>query len=473
MSVPFFWPSMPALASPGNFHPRFFNLPGPGKNLALRMGLLFLLFPSSGNAQAPRDTMRRDSQWSYHFQSTTISQYHPAFHSAYNGQNSLDPASELHTSVSGTLFLGARLWKGAEAYFNPEISGGAGFSQTIGVAGFPNGEVYRVSDPVPHLYLARLYVRQLIPLSGKYEFREEGPNQLAAKVPTDYLAVSAGKFSVTDFFDNNRYSHDPRSQFFNWALMGNGAWDYPANTRGYTYGLVVELVKPQLSVRFSSVMVATTANGNVMDADLLHARSEALEFVHQYSLGRQTGTLRLMGYLTHARMGNYRQALARVPTPLTAPDIGSTGQPGRTKYGFGINLEQPLSSSTGLFARAGWNDGRNETWAFTEIDRHLSVGVVADGSFLGRKNDRIGLAQVVNGISRDHRDYLKAGGYGFIIGDGGLLYGPECITELYYSFGLPRYGFWLTPDYQFILYPAYNRSRGPVHSVGLRLHFEI
>jgi high affinity Mn2+ porin len=387
--------------------------------------------------------------------------------------NSLKSASETTTSITGTLFFGSKLWKGAVAYFNPELSGGSGFSKTTGVAGFPNGEVYRVSDPTPHIYIARLYFTQIFPLTDKYEQIYDGINQLAQSRPSSYLSVSAGKYSIMDFFDNNKYSHDPRTQFYNWALMGNGAWDYPANTRGYTFGLTFELVKPDWALRFSTVMVPLKANGSVMDLNIKRSRSEAFEFEHKYNLGNHPGTIRLMTYLTQARMGNYRKAIEWGVLHNESPVIDSVGKVGRTKYGFGINIEQQLSDNIGVFARAGWNDGHNETWVFTEIDRHISAGLMFSGVAWNRKNDNFGISQVINWLSEDHKNYLMAGGYGFIIGDGNLNYNPELITELFYSFRLRDYPFWISPDYQFILDPAYNKDRGPVHAFGLRAHLEF
>lgn len=427
----------------------------------------------TGQAQPKPDTLEKSQIWNFHFQNTAITQYHPAFPSRYSGKNSLLKTAETPISVTATLFFGLKLWNGARVYFNPELSGGAGFSKTTGVAGFPNGEVYRVSDPSPHIYIARLYAEQVFPLSSDYEYMEDGFNQLAQLRPVSYIAVSAGKYSVMDFFDKNKYSHDPRTQFYNWALMGNGAWDYPANTRGYTFGLTFEFVKPEWALRFSTVMVPVKANGSVMDFNLNRSRSEALEFEHKYLLGGQPGAIRLMSYFTQARMGSYKQALAWGIIHNVVPDIDSVNRIGTTKYGFGINIEQSVSKNTGMFFRAGWNDGHNETWVFTEIDRHISTGISLNGSLWNRQDDNIGIAQVINGLSEDHKNYLKAGGYGFIIGDGNLNYRMEFITELYYSFKVPHYTFWITPDYQFIINPAYNKDRGPVHAIGIRIHSEL
>lgn len=439
-------------------------------------GVIYLLLNSSLslNAQTTADTSKKVQSWNFHFQNTEISEYHPAFHAKYSGFNSLDTSYEFPTSVTATIFFGVKLWKGAEAYFNPELSGGRGFSSTTGIAAYPNGEIYRVNDPAPNPYVARLLLKQVFALSSDYEFVPDDLGQIATMMPKSYIAVYAGRYSVMDYFDDNRYSHDPRTQFYNWVLMGNGAWDYPANTRGYTYGITVELVKPQWALRFCSVMVPLYANGWVMDPDILRSHSEALEFEHKYSLGGQQGVIRLMSYLTESRMGNYDQAIAWGIMRHQAPAVDSTRALGRSKYGFGVNVEQPLGKNSGMFLRLGWNDGHNETWEFTEVDRHLSLGFTFNGASWHRGNDIFGIAQIIDGLSKDHRDYLEAGGYGFIIGDGHLNYRPEYVTEMYYSFKLPGYPWWLSPDFQLVINPAYNNDRGPVIPIlGMRSHVEF
>ncbi len=448
----------------------------PGTYFLKRYTFFLLLVPFStgiGKAHSESDTINKDQSWNFHLQSTIIDQYHPPFNAEYSGRNSLFSADENTISVTTTLFFGLKLWKGAHVYFNPELSGGSGFSKTTGVAGFPNGEVYRVSDPAPHVYIARLYAEHVFPLSDEYVYAEDAINQVARFRPESYFAILAGKYSVMDFFDNNKYSHDPRTQFYNWALMGNGAWDYPANTRGYTYGLTFELVKPEWALRFSEVMVPVEANGSKMDSDIKNAHSSAIEFEHKYSIGNRPGTIRLMSYLTRARMGNYRRAIKWGIDNNTAPEVDSVDVIGNTKFGFGINIEQEISKNIGMFIRTSWNDGNNQTWVFTEIDRHISAGLVLDGAMWNMEDNKFGIAQIINGLSGDHRDYLGAGGYGFIIGDGKLNYHPEFVTELYYSFKIPHNPFWITPDYQFIMNPAYNKDRGPVHAFGIRAHCEF
>jgi high affinity Mn2+ porin len=278
---------------------------------------------------------------------------------------------------------------------------------------------------------------------------------------------------MMDFFDENEFSHDPRTQFYNWALMGNGAWDYPANVRGYDYGLALELVKPKWAVRTAFVLMPKEANGQQMQFDITKSFGTAVEFERSYTLGNRGGKLKAMAYLNMAPMGNYNQAISLGKADDTIPDITLTRSEGRTKYGFGINLEQYVADHMGMFMRAGWNDGQNETWVFTEIDRTVTLGLNMKGDLWKRQGDDLAFALILNGISKPHANYLKAGGMGFIIGDGNLSYAPEFIAEVYYSFQFFGKLLWICPDYQFILNPAYNTDRGPAHAFGLRVHIEI
>jgi len=435
--------------------------------------VLVLLQTSFVFSQQTADSSKED-RWNFHYQNTIIYQYHPNFKSSVSGTNSLVASEKATLSISATAFLGVRLWKYAAAYYNAEVTGGSGFSQTRGVAGFPNGEVYRVSNANPNGSHARYYIRQLFPLSNDRQMLPDGINQVQAKMPTSYLSLTLGKFSVLDFFDNNKYAHDPRNQFYNWALMGNGAWDYPANTKGYTFGGVAELVKPQWAIRYCMVMVPKVANGPDMDKDIRHSNANALEFEHKYSLGSQSGTFRVIGFYNNARMGNYKDALTYAKTTGDISHaIDSVNKRGSNKYGIGVNVDQTLSENVGFFFRASINDGRNETWAFTEIDRAISFGIQVNGQKWKRNADKLGVAFLANGLSKDHRNYMAAGGYGFIIGDGTLKYEPEMIAEVYYSINLHNTPFFISPDYQFIMNPGYDKERGPVHAFGLRAHAEF
>lgn len=421
------------------------------------------------------------SGWSYHFQLTVIDQGHSGFKAPYSGMNSLADSVETGaTSITTTLFLGRKLWKNAGIYVNPELSGGRGLSYALGVAGALNGETYRIGDPAPMVSIARAYLQQMIPLGNTgYEEQEDAPNQLGGKVPSNRIVLSAGKFSISDFYDKNSYSHDPRARFFNWALMSNGAWDYPANTKGYTMGLVAELIKPAWELRVSSVAVPTVANHPNMEYKFGKAHSETLEFVKNIHLiDKRPGSVALLLSYTASRAPSYQEGLAA----LKAGDTGllevisgnaENNTYGGKKTGVCLNLQQELTDDLGFFARAGWNDGKHASWAFTEIDETISAGLSLKGTRWKRKDDVAGLAEVVNGISADHRAFLKAGGYGFIIGDGNLNYGHEAITEAYYNARITQ-SFWLTFDYQMVLNPGYNKDRhGPVHVFGLRGHIEL
>jgi high affinity Mn2+ porin len=412
----------------------------------------------------------QESRADLHFQFTTVTQAHPSFDAPYSGNNSLSPQSEHETTVTATLYLGARLWRGAEIYVNPEMTGGSGLSHAFGIAGFPNGESFRVGSAEPHIFLARALIRQTLAAGSETETVEEDANQLGGRRPVRRWTVTAGKFGITDIFDDNAYSHDPRTQFLNWADWTTGAWDYPADTRGYTWGVAVEYTGGDWAARFAAAAVAKVANGLEIDKDLRRAYSLMLELERDYELAGGKGKARLVLFDNRARMGSYREAIEQAGSG--PPDVTATRRAGRSKWGLAVNLEQPLGERFGLFLRGSFNDGRNETWMYAEIERSVTVGAVRKHPLGNRPKDEAGLAFIVNGLSRDHRDYLTAGGYGFMIGDGRLRYDLEEIAELYYRALLIDH-VWLTADYQFVENPAYNRDRGPVHVFGLRLHTEF
>ena len=415
------------------------------------------------------DSMKTEN-FSIHAQTTIINQNKTSFSAKYSGVNSLTTAAESQTSLTSTLYLGARLWSGAHAFLNPEIAGGSGLSGALGIASATNGETFRIGDPAPKMYIARLFFTQTFSLTQASTNQAGDLNQLAGKMPTKYISVTLGKISISDFFDDNKFSHDPRSQFMSWGLMSNGAWDYPANTRGYTPSVVLEYVTPTDEIRYAFSLVPTVANGGDMDWNISKAGSNTLEYTHRYKISNQDGAIRLLGFFTNAHMGNYREAVALNPSN---PNIHSVEKYGNTKYGFGINAEQNITKELGCFFRASWNDGNNETWAFTEIDRSLSAGLSLTGESWKRKNDNVGLAYVVSGISNAHQSYLKAGGNGFILGDGNLNYTPEHLTELYYSFQLNP-NIYFSATYQLVFNPGYNADRqGPVNVFSGRLHIQI
>lgn len=314
-----------------------------------------------------QDTLKiKNERFSIHAQTTVITQYKPSFNAKYSGQNSLVTNEEKRRSITSTMFLGARLWSGASVFINPEVAAGSGLSGSLGVGASANGETYRIDNPAPAFELARLFFRQVFPLDKSKKYQPDDFNKLGGFVPANYIAITVGKICVADFFDVNSYSHEPRTQFMSWALMSNGAWDFPANTRGYTPSLVLEYVSSGHELRYGFSLVPTTPNGMKMNWDIKTAGSHTLEYTHNYTLAGQRGALRLVSFFTTANMGNYNQSIDLNPI---APNLFDTQKTGNTKYGFGINAEQAINKTMGLFFRASWNDGNNETWAFTEMDR--------------------------------------------------------------------------------------------------------
>jgi high affinity Mn2+ porin len=406
--------------------------------------------------------------WSLHAQTTFIRQSHGAFSSPYQGTNSLTPGSENEHTWTATAFIARRLWQGAVAVVDGEMAQGIGLDGTLGIAGFPNGEATRASSSRPHYYFARYLLRQTINLGGAPVAVEDDSNQVADTVDADRLVITVGRLAATDIFDANSYSHDPRTQFLNWGAMDTGAWDYPADARGYTHGLVVELIGPAAALRLGTFMEPRFANSLELDDHVARAHGDVAELELDYQLATAAGKTRLLAFDNHAHMGSYSAALAQ---GQATPDITAT-EVYRAKYGVGLNCEQALTAWAGLFLRLGWNDGHSETWAFTEIDRSGALGVALQGLPWERTDDVLGLAVMVNGLSRDHRDYLAAGGYGFIIGDGRLNYAPESIIEGYYSIGFSRL-LSVSLDYQVVNNPGYNHDRGPVNIIAVRGHLEL
>ncbi|MFP5040862.1 carbohydrate porin [Parasediminibacterium sp. JCM 36343] len=426
-------------------------------------------------AQEPLDT-NFHRHISLHFQATVIPQYHFDFAAPYTGANSFLPSEPVATSLTTTLFINYKAAKNTYIIFNPEAAAGKGLSKTQGIAGFPNGEVYRVGSPKFKPFIARLYIEQRFALSKQLENVRDDENQVAETAHKDYFSVIAGKFSLTDFFDNSEISHDPRTQFMNWSLMGSGAWDYPANTRGYTMGVVLQAVYKGFSLKYANTAMPKTANGENMEWKGNDAMGQVIEASVEkfHLLKKKEGryfSLRAGFYSNHAHMGNYALSVANGTQNNMAPDIDSSREYGRAKNGYYGTLESHWGKIH-HFIKHSWNDGKNETWAFTEIDNSIATGFQFDGSIWKRKKDVLGIAFASNGISNNHRQYLANGGYGFIIGDGGLNYAHEKIVEAYYSFPLVGH-ITATADYQYVTNPAYNKDRGPVQLVAVRLHLSL
>src|ERR1035438_1276528 len=408
------------------------------------------------------------SQWSVHAQATVIEQWHYGFPAEYSGRNSLESRTteDKHT-VTATLFIGRRLWPGGEIYFDPEVPEGEGLSGTVGMAGFPNGEGTRASGDSPHYSTSRLFLQQTFELGGGKEQVEDDANQLAGEKEANRLTLTAGKFAAVDYFDDNACSHDPRTQFMNWALMDSGAWDYPADTRGYRAGLTAELRQKGWATRYGIMMEPQEANQLVLDKHVTKAFAQVLELDRSYSWDGHPATVRPFLFLNRADMGSYSEAIA---DPAARLDVTRTREY-RSKYGAGLSWDQELTANTGAFLRFSWNCRKTESWAFTEIDRSIAGGISLKGAAWGRAGDVAGLAGIANGLSSEHRQYLAAGGYGFIIGDGRLNYGSEEVVEAYYDAKVAR-RLWITPDLQYAEHPGYNRDRGGLPIFAIRAHWE-
>ncbi len=407
-------------------------------------------------------------------QDNIIFQYHPSFPAKYNGANSLHLHAENATSNIGTLYLGLMPVRTTELQLDIESASGGGISDALGLAGFTNVDVVRNPLLGVSPYIARGMIRQVIPLSSETTEEERGPFSLAAREPVRRLELRAGKFGLNDFFDANPVASDSHFQFMNWTVINNGAYDYAADTRGYTVGVYVEYDDRNWSFRFAEALMPTVANGIQYQWKLGRARAENYELeLHPAVFGKRSTAIRLLGFENHANMGVFRDAISDFVThKTTQPDI--TAHPGRTtvKYGFGINLEQDLPYNLRAFARWGWNEGQHESFVYTEVDETISAGGDLAGNGWRRKLDKIGVALVSNGISAWHQKYLALGGRGFLLGDGGLNYGRETIFESYYNAHLWR-GVYGGLDIQHINNPGYNRDRGPVLVPGLRLHLEF
>ena len=411
-------------------------------------------------------------RWNLFWQATSIGQHHGSFPSPYEGTNSLAAHPELFASLTTTVFLGLRLTPGLQLYFDPEIAGGKGFSGVTGIANFPNGELPRVASATPKPYLARLYLTQDFGFGKAREMVSSDQNQLAGERPLKRYSITVGRFTVTDFFDYNRYSHDPRKQFLGWGIMYNGAWDYPADVRGYTWGWMHELHLRKYSFRYASALEPRTANGLRLDRRLLRNRGDIAEAEARYAVRQRPGAARLLAFVHHTNSGSYADALDLAASTRATPDVTATRANGTRKAGVGLNVEQEIAEGVGVFARFGWNDGKTESFAFTAIDRLLNAGVSVSGQRWHRRADTAATALTISGISAVHHDYLAQGGLDFLIGDGALRYGTERIWETYYSARLFK-GFFATFDLQHIVNPAYNQDRGPLWAPSLRLHVEV
>ena len=430
---------------------------------------------SSPPADDPVVTMFHHSTTSRYWisgQDNIIFQYHPSFYSKYSGPNSLHSHGEDATSHVSTLYLGYELSHTTEVFFDLEEASGGGISDALGLAAETNLDVVRNPLLSKWPYMARGMIRQIIPLGKDTEEAERGPFALATQVPVRRLELRAGKFATADFFDANGVGSDTHFQFMNWTVDNNGAYDYAADTRGYTFGVLAEYHDRGWTFRFSEGLMPKIANGPDLVWNLRRARAENFELELRPGKTHPT-VVRLLAFVNHANMGVYRDAVRNFldgKTPI-APDITMHPLQTTIKYGFGINVEHAFTHDLRGFARWGWNEDQHESYAYTEVGETLAVGADLTGTAWHRKIDKIGLVFVSNGITKDHQEYLRLGGLGFLLGDRGLRYGRENLLESYYNVHVWK-GLFVGPDVQYVSNPGYNRDRGPVIVPGFRFHLE-
>jgi len=407
-----------------------------------------------------------DARWWLSGQLNVIAQAHDRFTSPYEGEHSLHHGREGKMSEVATIYGGVAVTDTTEVLIDLESAGGDGLSSALGLAGFTNIDVVRNPTLGRAPYVARAIVVQIIPLSADTIGVERGPMRAFARVPEKRIELRAGKLSTVDTFDLNSAGSDSHLQFMNWTADNDGAYDYAADTRGYTLGAQIEYQEPRWGARFGEMLMPTVANGIDYDYDLADARGEQLEIEVRGSVSGRPGVYRGLAFWNHARMGRYADANAMHVA------IEDTRAEGRTKLGFGANVEQEIADGARAFARVGWNDGDNESFAYTEVDDTIELGAATDGARWSRDDDRAGAVIISNGLSEGHRDYLALGQAGFLLGDGALRYGRETIAEAYYTARAYR-GVSPAIDVQYVVHPGYNVDRGPVLVGGVRLHIEL
>jgi high affinity Mn2+ porin len=425
---------------------------------------------ASGFAYSPSQS----PDWEIHGQTTYVHQGYPAFRSPYLGENSFTPWAQARQTWSNSAFIGVRLWQGGELYYNPELLQGFGLHDTSGAAGFPNGEAQKSNFAYPRYSTSRLFFRQTIGFGGEQENIESAYGQMAGKKDISRLTVQVGRFAVHDVFDTNSYAGDSRLDFLNWSIWAAGAFDYPADKIGLDYGAVAEINEKNWAFRMGYFLTPNEPNSNHFDMQLFRRGAYVTELELRHNLFARTGKLRVGIWADTYFSGSYSEALdlTALYPGLDPTDAIVLTRTGRTKYGYYLNLEQPLSDDIGVFGRWSWNNGKNEITAFTDIDSSLSLGASIKGRAWGRPEDKVGIAGAINALSPEHRDYIAAGGLGILIGDGRLNYRPERILETYYALNLGK-ALTLTFDYQYMVNPAHNADRGPISFFSCRLHGEF
>lgn len=450
-------------------------------NLSLQEVRLTLNYRPSADQKPGNDAASwfgpSQDRFNVHGQTTFVWQSYPAIRSPYEGPNSLPARGQGRETLDTTLFAGIRLWQGAEVWINPEIDQGHGLADTHGVAGFTSGEAYKVGFSYPYARMQRAFLRQTINLGGEIEKVDADINQFANAFTSNRLVLTVGKLAIADIFDTNRYANNPKSDFLNWSLINAGTFDYAGDGWGFSYGGAAEWYQDRWTFRAGVFdLSAMPAGGNSPEGAFLDSTFNNFELVgeieERHQLWGQPGKLKITGYLERGRMGAYQNAIDLAQLTGQPADINAV-RTYTSRPGVSINLEQQVSETLSVFARAGWADGTREPWDFTDIDRTVSAGASLNGKGWGRPDDTIGIAGVINNISGVHQAFFNAGGLGILIGDGQLPNpGLEEILEAYYSYAVTQ-ATKVSFDYQFINNPAYNTQRGPVNAFSVRLHTQF
>jgi high affinity Mn2+ porin len=425
--------------------------------------------PSQATQEKPKQRVTPEP-WAVHLQATDILQHYPSFHSDFQGPNSYSPQATSGNTVDVTLYVGVKPWAGGEVWGNLEMYQGYAPNNTLGSAGYVNGDGAKVGRGHPYARIARLFLRQTFDLGGGADDQDADLNQLAEHRSKDRLVITAGKLSTTDIFDTNKYAHDPRHDFLNWSLITTGSFDYAADAWGYTYGAAAEWYRGDWTWRAGAFDLSIVPNNATLTSDFSQFQLVG-EAERRMQIGGRPGAIRVAGFVTRGRQGRYDDAV-RLSLANGRPADTALVRDYRSRPGAYLNLEQEVADGVGVFARLGWSDGTYESYEYTDIDQTGQAGVSVSGARWGRKDDTVGVAGVVNQLSGAGHRYLNAGGLGILVGDGRLPHpATEDIFEAYYSAALAK-DVTLSLDDQLVEHPAYNSDRGPVNVISLRLHVQ-
>lgn len=435
----------------------------------------------------------KDERWNAYGQATYISSFKEAFPALYtnlNGTpNSLSNKTEHSFTATVSFYLGLKAWTGGEFYLSPEMISERPLSGLKGLGGsIQNFELQKNGSESATWYRARAFYRQTISLGGESSTNDSGPLQLAGLVDSRRFVFTAGNFSVIDIFDKNAYAGDLRHQFFNMAFMTNAAYDFAADARGYSWGIVGEYYFDDWAFRLGRFAAPKNPNQLQLDFNILDSYGDQAELEHRHIIKGQPGAVKILAYRNHENMGRFSDAIAAFQADAaknattcttfnygsgnaSAPDLCWSRKP-NVKMGIGINIEQHITPDIGFFFRGMYSDGKTEVDSYSSSDRSISLGVAMKGLRWGREKDSLGLGFAQSWLSRQHVAYLNLGGIDGFIGDGRINYKPEQVFDIYYQCHVYR-SIWLSFDYQHIANPAYNADRGPINLFGGRVHLEF